>query len=90
MDSISQSVSNSTLVVSKNAADKWIYETYAYLLETYPKHVVTVVFPFLSIIGSYTLFCGAMFLLEYFDPVFLRKYKIQTKVVVQQYLLIFL
>lgn len=70
---------NVTHVQEKSVVDQWVYNTYAHLLSTYPEYVVKVVLPFLSIVGSYVFCCGVMFLLEYFDLEFMKKYKIQSK-----------
>ncbi|KAL0483406.1 4-alpha-monomethylsterol monooxygenase [Acrasis kona] len=70
---------NNTIAEKGNIVDQWIFNSYSHLLNTYPEFVVKVVLPFLSIVGSYALFCGFMFLLEYLDIELIKKYKIQQK-----------
>ncbi len=66
--------------------DTWLRNTWAYSLVEYGNILSTIVFPFLSLILSYTLGCGLMFLLEY-GPIgrYLESYKIQKVCCVEFY-----
>jgi len=71
---IVQSIANSSFTVACNEA---VIAFWSYMLDQYHPWLVTILFPFLSLILSYVIPCGLMHLLEMADLPFIQKYKIQ-------------
>lgn len=57
--------------------DNLIIQFWSYMLSNYHIWLVTILFPFLSLVISYTIPCSILFLIEYLSIPFIEQYKIQ-------------